>query len=147
MPISLLEIFSWPPSIFPSPSSGDFVNGYVTTFAFVVLHSCLNSFNLPIILYKCKRVPWCYTARACIWSVLAAVCSHTIHIHSDISCYILTHLKSWISIIYDILRHWGSSFELEVSKFFFSISTWSMSYVLWLLILLSTFFNWIQLRC
>ena len=70
-------------------------------------------------LYKCKRVPWCYTTRACIWSVLAAVCSHTIHIHSDISCYILTYLKSGISIINDILRHWGSSFELEVSKFFF----------------------------
>ena len=32
-------------------------------------------------------------------------------------------------------------------KVFFSISTWSMSYVLWLLILLSTFFNLIQLRC
>ena len=69
--------------------------------------------------YKCKRVPWCYTTRACIWNVLAAVCSHTIHIHSDISCYILTHLKSGISIINDKLRHWGSSFELEVSKFFF----------------------------
>ena len=30
------------------------------------------------------------------------------------SLAILTHLKSWISIINDILRHWGSSFELEV---------------------------------
>ena len=36
------------------------------------------------------------------------------------SLAILTHLKSWISIIYDRLRHWGSSFELEVSMFFFS---------------------------